>query len=369
MMTPHTGQPTRIIGWDIGGAYVKAALLEMDGKTDAVILDAVKTPCPLWRGIDHLEATLARLGTQLGRPDCHGVTMTGELADIFPDRLEGVRRILKLVQSSLSEPGHRDDQQPRMMIYAGGRDFLDPAQAYKHPHRVASANWQALAAWTGDWVDRGLVVDIGSTTTDIIPLGDGRLQNYPQNRNLSDHERLRDAGLVYSGVVRTPLIALTPDIFFEGGSIPLMAEIFATTADIYRLLGWLHPHSDQAPTADGAGKTATDSARRLARMIGLDAAERPLAVWRDLADRFATIQRKSLRNACQRHIEHAALRPSDPIIGYGCGQFLIKKIAAELGHSYVAGETFLAVRDADLATRMAICGPAVAVAWLAAAPG
>ena len=363
-MMSHTGQPKRIIGWDIGGAYVKAVLLERGGKTGATILDAIKISCPLWCGLNHLDAALKTAVNHFGAAGCHAVTMTGELADIFPDRVEGVRRILSRLQSGLCEHVSGDDAQPHIMVYGGGRDFLDPASACNQPHRVASANWQALAAWTGNWVDRGLVVDIGSTTTDIISLRKGHLQS----NGLSDHERLRNAGLVYSGVVRTPLIALTPDIPFEGGSIPLMAEIFATTADIYRLLGCLQPHSDLAPSADGAGKTVTDSARRLARMIGLDSAERPMTVWYALASRFADIQFKTLRTACQRCIEKEALGSGDPIIGYGCGQFLIKKIATSLGYSYVEGETFLAVPDTDLATRIAICGPAVGVAGLAAVP-
>ncbi len=361
-MRSDTNRPKRIIGWDIGGAHVKGALFEQVGENDITILDAVLIMCRLWEGLNRLDDALETLCTHLGAADCYAVTMTGELADIFPNRAEGVRSILRLSRDHLSRSTPPDHPQPDLMIYGGGCDFLDPLSAYNHPHFVASANWQALGALTGNRVKNCLVMDIGSTTTDIIPLRDGRIRQ----SGLSDHERLRDAGLVYSGVVRTPLIALTREILFEGNSIPLMAEMFATTADIYRLLECLDPHSDCAPTADGAGKTATDSARRLARMIGLDAAERPLAVWRSLAGQFADIQFTNLRIACQDRIRQEGLHPTDPMIGYGCGQFLIKKIAASLGCPYVGVETLLGISDADLAARIALCGPAVAVAWLAA---
>ena len=73
-------------------------------------------------------------------------------------------------------------------------------------------------------------------------------------------------------------MAITDAIEFEGLRIPLMAEHFATTADVYRLTGELDERHDQHPSADGAEKTLPGSARRLARMIGRDARERPIAV-------------------------------------------------------------------------------------------
>ena len=57
---------------------------------------------------------------------------------------------------------------------------------------------------------------------------------------------------------------------FAGHWVSLMAEHFATTADVYRLTGDLPEHADMLPSADHGAKNVAASARRLARMLGLD---------------------------------------------------------------------------------------------------
>ncbi len=46
----------RVIGWDLGGVHVKAALVEA-GRVQAV----VQAACPLWNGLPALDATFAAL--------------------------------------------------------------------------------------------------------------------------------------------------------------------------------------------------------------------------------------------------------------------------------------------------------------------
>ncbi len=65
-------------------------------------------------------------------------------------------------------------------------------------------------------------------------------------------------------------MAIVNKIFCDGQWQNIAAESFSTMADIYRLTGELNELNDMMPTADGAGKTSCDSARRLVRMIGLD---------------------------------------------------------------------------------------------------
>ena len=74
--------PALITGLDLGGAHLKAAQVMPSGR----IVRALQIPCQLWRGLDRLEAALAEAaaGLELGGPVA--VTMTGELADLFPDR-------------------------------------------------------------------------------------------------------------------------------------------------------------------------------------------------------------------------------------------------------------------------------------------
>ena len=52
---------------------------------------------------------------------------------------------------------------------------MPPCVAIESPLLAAASNWHALARFAGRYVPRGtgLLVDIGSTTCDIIPLVDG----------------------------------------------------------------------------------------------------------------------------------------------------------------------------------------------------
>ncbi|TPQ51227.1 H4MPT-linked C1 transfer pathway protein, partial [Prosthecomicrobium hirschii] len=257
----------RRIGWDIGGAHLKAAVAE-DGRIVAV----VQEPCALWQGLDRLDAAFAavlgRIGAG-GRIEAHGrhqATMTGELVDLFSSRAEGVAALAARAAEHLGAD---------VTIYAGRAGQIAADNAAAHADDVASANWHATARLTAAALGDGLLIDMGSTTTDIIPVRAGAAAA----RGYSDAERLATGELVYTGVVRTPLMALAADIPFAGRRLGVMAEHFATSADIWRLLGRLPEGADQHGTADGRGKSVAESRLRLSRMVGVDVAEASAAAW------------------------------------------------------------------------------------------
>src|SRR5438445_198069 len=78
-----------------------------------------------------------------------------------------------------------------------------------------------------------LLIDIGSTTTDLIPMDRGTVAA----RGRSDTERLQAGELVYAGIRRTPLCALATELPFRGIPTGLAAELFASTLDVYLTLG------------------------------------------------------------------------------------------------------------------------------------
>jgi len=70
-----------IIGWDVGGAHLKAARVE-HGKVTAVL----QLPAPLWQGLEPLEAALDAALARLGYYD-------GPLDGVFgPDTHAAIRR-------------------------------------------------------------------------------------------------------------------------------------------------------------------------------------------------------------------------------------------------------------------------------------
>lgn len=337
------------LGWDLGGAHLKAVALAPDGRVQAVL----QVPCPLWQGLDRLELAIDQALESLAeRPVHHALTMTGELADLFPDRTSGVLGLIGVMERRF--PGER------LRVYAGTRGLLDPEPARRAAHAVASANWLATASLAAALVPEGLLVDIGSTTTDLVPFREG----LAMPRGLTDRERLAQAELIYGGVVRTPVMALAGRAPFAGDWVPLMAEHFATAADLYRLTGELPRHADLMPSADGRNKSLAASAGRLARMLGLDAADGRLEDWRRLATYLTEVQLRALVDACARIFSRGEISDEAPLVGAGVGRFLVRRLAHRLGRRYLGFESLFPGGE-GLVPDVADCAPAAAVARLA----
>ncbi|MCR9297195.1 MAG: hypothetical protein NXI32_31230, partial [bacterium] len=86
----------------------------------------------------------------------------------------------------------------------------------------------------------------------------------------TDRDRLQSRQLIYTGLERTPVSAILPEVELDGQRCPLMAERFADSGDAYRVLGEMAEDSDNCDTADGRSRTRVNSAARLARMVGED---------------------------------------------------------------------------------------------------
>ncbi len=339
-----------VTGWDLGGAHLKAAQAESGGR----LVAALQLPCTLWLGIEHLDRALAEAGRRLPPARRHAVTMTGELTDLFAGRAEGVRRLVEAMARAFPDA--------ELRIYGGEAGFLTPAEAVARPREVASANWHAAARFAAARFDTALFVDAGSTTTDIVPVAEGRVRAV----GASDDERLAAEELVYSGATRTPVMVLADFVPFAGRRQRLMAEMFATAADIHRLTGALPNDADQLPTADGRGKTAEDSARRLARMVGRDLEDADMAAWRGLARHLAERQRRLLQDAMERVLSRGVLADDAPLVGAGIGRFLLPERARRLHRPY-ADFADLVAGEPEVKEWAARCAPAAAVAALAAA--
>ena len=242
----------------------------------------VQLPWTLWLGPEHLDRALDDALRQLGPVDGHAVTMTGELVDYFPDRAEGVRRLAGLLSERL----------PNLRIWAGPLGFIAPERASSEVREVASANWLASVTWTARRLPQGLFADMGSTTTDLVPFAEGA----SRHRGFTDAERLAEAELVYTGAVRTPLMAVAQTIPFAGRIQGIMAEYFATIADAHRLRGVLPDGIDLHDTADHRGKSVEESAARIARMVGCDLGNAHPQEWRALAE---LSRAGSLSNSCK----------------------------------------------------------------------
>ncbi len=313
-----------ITGWDIGGAHLKVARIDRSGR----LLYTEQFATPLWQGPDHLHTVLTGVRELLDGGSRHVVTMTAELADCFSDRNSGVGSIMERFVHVFPA----DDT----LFYAGEAGFAGFDAAQDLTGRIASANWLATADYLAGLFGNGMLVDIGSTTTDIIPFHGGR----PAPAGLTDHQRLQSGELVYTGVVRTPVMAVTGKVPFRDRWQRLAAENFATMADVYRLTGQLQEHQDVMAAADGGEKTVPGSVNRLARMIGLDADPSiPMSAWTQLAEYIAMQQQQMILDAISQVVAQHEGKTFPLLIGAGCGRFLLPALAEQRG---VSAEDFSA---------------------------
>jgi probable H4MPT-linked C1 transfer pathway protein len=321
-----------VLGLDIGGANLKAAHVNGTAHLE---------PFELWKKPRGLAEALRELLRRMPAADTLAVTMTGELCDCFASKREGVHSILDAVEAVA--------ERRRTRIWRTEGDFVDLPRARTIPLQVAAANWLALATYAGRLAQKGpaLLIDIGSTTTDIIPLLNGK--PIPQGR--TDPDRLRVGELVYAGVRRTPLCAL-----LGSGHA---AEFFATTLDAFLVLGLIPEDESELGTADGRPATRAAAHARLARMTCADL-ETSTPQQRET---LANLAASSLVARLVTALKGVAKRlPSPPRKGFlaGSGEFLAERVLHEQNAFALPAVESLATRLGP-AISQAACAYALAV--------
>jgi probable H4MPT-linked C1 transfer pathway protein len=331
----------RVLGWDVGGAYVKAAVVEAGSGRRTV--HTASRPFEIWRDKHALPDVLRALAAELPPSESVAVTMTAELSDVFRTKREGVGFVLDAVEIVSQAP---------VRVFTTAGEFVDTTTARARPLDAAASNWVATAMLVGRFVPEALLVDIGSTTTDVIPVVGGRVAALGR----TDPERLLAGELVYTGALRTNVAAIVRRVPLRCGECPVASELFAVSGDVHVLLGSLSPADYTCPTPDGRPPTAEFAAERLARVVCADGDMLGAEEIRAIATAIADAQIEEIAAAIGR-VARRLPRPAPPVIATGVGGFLARRAAARVG---------LPVEDlADiLAIDVGTVAPAVAVAWL-----
>jgi hypothetical protein len=292
---------------DVGGANIKAA----HGAGKARTL-----PFELWKRPDELGRVLAALAATFPPCDRVALTMTAELCDCYPTKQVGVNAVLDAVEDAfLGRP---------IEVWGVDGRFHHIAAIRQQPTLAAAANWLALATLAARLVPEGpgLLIDIGTTTTDLIPLAGGQAAA----RGRTDTDRLQNGELVYAGVRRTPICALATELPHRGVPTGLAAELFASTLDVYLTLGEIPPDPKDLSTADGRPATPDASRDRLARMIGTDrdcfTADDALAFAHAADDALLARLAAKSDQACRATVG----RPRSAVVA-GSGEFLARRLA------------------------------------------
>jgi probable H4MPT-linked C1 transfer pathway protein len=333
----HLQSNITVTGWDIGGVNLKAARLSAGG------LKVIHQPFAIWQHRDELVEALAQLSAQLGPAPQAAVTITAELSDAFRTKREGITFVLDALQAALP--------QTELQIFGLDGQFHPPGAAYAQPLLVAAANWLATALLVaGEFADC-LLVDIGSTTADIIPIQGGQV--LAEGR--TDPDRLVRGELLYTGALRTPVCAIVQRVPLWGGWCPVAAELFATAQDVHLLLADLPAAQCTSPTADGRPATPEFAAERLARVVCADSEMLSRQEIEAIARYVAQEQVGQISQAIAQVMSRA--KPNGPVVAVGVGAFLAEAAAARLGLDSLRPSA-LASGEASLAA------PAVAVACL-----
>jgi len=251
----------RVLGLDVGGANTKIALVETR-RGFVERLGVGRVYFPIWRrGLARLPGVLRRLREEVAHglmPDAVGVTMTAELSDAYFTKGEGVNHVLDCVEKVFPGVG-------RSVVDCWGR-LRSFEEARSHHLEVAGANWAAEAWMAGRMWGSCLVVDVGSTTADIVPVLDGRVAVAGR----TDMERLASGELVYTGALRTNVAAICKRIPVRGMRVRVSSELFATSGDAHLVLGNIRQQEYDCDTADGRGVSRREAMARLARVVCAD---------------------------------------------------------------------------------------------------
>jgi len=329
-----------VLGWDIGGVNTKVALV-----TGGELRDVLTRPFELQRAPDTLSDLLVDMAGLLGgSATAHAVTMTAELSQMFRTKRAGVHFVLDAVERAFPDAA--------IHVWTTEGRFVTTLIAREHPLSVAAANWMATASVVARQYTDALLVDIGTTTTDLIPIVDGRIVAIGR----TDPQRLASGELLYTGAVRTPVEAILREVPVADTVARVSAERFALAGDVHVWLEHLDPRDYDCGTPDSRPATREFAGERLARVVCADTElldENAITrIARAAADAQAAEIAVATSRICARHGLQTA-------VVTGLGSFIAERAAHQAGLQIVRWSSRLGTPGARSA-------PAAAVALLLA---
>jgi len=329
-----------VIGWDIGGVNTKVARVE-----NGALLHARSHPYEIQQDPLALAPLLRALANAVGvsEDDHHAVTMTAELSQMFRTKRDGVAFVVDAMTRAFPSAS--------LHVFTVDGRFLSPADALNEPLAVAASNWAATASIVALDHPNALLIDIGTTTTDIIPIVHAR----PAALGTTDPARLASGELVYAGALRTPVEAIVQHVPLGASLAGVSAESFALIGDVHVWRGDLAPDDYSVAAPDERPASREFAGERIARVVCADREMLDDRAISAIADAVADAQVDLIGRAIARVRErHTTLRTA---VVTGLGAFIATRAARQAGLSVIQ------LADA-LGTDGARCAPAAAVALL-----
>lgn len=305
----------KIAGFDIGGANTDLAIIDFE-KDDIKNIEVDFAYLPMWSNNDGLSRVLVELIENIcpvSEIDAVGISMTAELVDAYDTKKDGVLDVVEKCEDTFSCP----------IAYVGIDGMISKEEIEKSPLKAAAANWIATAQIATLISDNCIFIDTGSTTTDIIPIKNGKECAIGK----SDFDRSATGELVYTGTLRTNITSFLDKIEFGGKKYRVASELFAQTADVYRVLDLISEDDYVCDTFDGESKSKIDCAKRIARVV---CADLEMLSMEDITEISEFIHQKQIEQIVDGLKQVQKTQNLNLIITTGLGKDILDKPAAEL---------------------------------------
>ncbi len=333
----------KIAGFDIGGANTDVAIIDFDTEGNMENIEVDFRYLPMWMRKEELGTTLIELGNHAEDIDAVGVCMTAELVDAYKTKKEGVLDIIRRVEEVFDVP----------VGYVSLEGMFNHESAVKNPLKLAAANWVATSQIASIMSNDCIMVDVGSTTTDIIPIKNGS----ECAKGRSDLERLGTGELVYTGTLRTNVATLVEKVPLDDGWYRVASELFAISADVHYILGNITQEDYSCDTPDGAEKSVEASMRRISRVLCGDLDVLSSSNIMSVCEYVYTKQALKISEAIQEVAEREFI---DQVVTTGLGRNILASKAAEMAELDVMG------MDEFLTGEECVVAPAVGTALMMA---
>jgi probable H4MPT-linked C1 transfer pathway protein len=324
-----------VIGLDVGGANTKAVWRDgHDRRTLSRPFEVSHAPKTLAAVLREVVADVAPEPVE-----AVALTTTAELSDAFRTKREGVGFVLDAAEAALGDR--------RLVALTTAGELVTFAEARARPLDIAAANWVASALAVAALHADALMIDVGSTTADLIPIAAGRVAAAGR----TDLDRLLAGELVYTGALRTSLAAIAPRVPVRGSWCPVASGRFAISADVHLLLGHLASGAYACATPDGRPASLEYARERVARLVCADAEQLAAEEIDAIAGFLHAEQVRQIAAAARRVGERRA--GDAPVVALGAGAFLAREAAERLGRTIVELPWSAPERDAAPAAGLA----------------
>ena len=315
----------RSLGLDIGGANLKATSLECsENKIEDVNFFNKYIAYDEWKG-NNLKSQIGKL-FEKERFDKIGVTMTSPLMYRHMDK--GVITTLSAVKDITSN----------FYVLNNRGDFVDPDQALLNPLEMALSNTAATAKLISQFHENAILLDVGSTSTQIVPIIDGKIEvdaEYPCYGVVTGE-------CLYLGVVRTPVGAIINKIPFRGNEVRLVIDdICSRVGELYYLLGKIPLEkviiTKKIPSMDLQNDEETIKFR-MARLLMLDENMLEEEEFYNIAQAVYEEHVDITKEYVERIVKKNDLSLDEcPCVIMGTGKFLAKDAAERAGFKNILG--------------------------------